>query len=85
MYVNGTTFSILIGGFTEQENLDILEEVLRRLARHNVRRNLEKCTFLQPEGVYLGLRFSTEGRRPVDSKGKGVKQAPAPRNVSELR
>ena len=76
---------ILIGGRDEEENLKILEDVLTRLGRHNVHLKLEKCQFLKPRVVYLGFEFDATGIRPVESKIDAVRNAPTPKNVSELK
>ena len=76
---------ILIGGLDSQENLRILSEVLERLHKYNVHLKLSKCEFLKTEVVYLGLRISAAGLQPVEEKVKAVKEAPVPRDVSELR
>jgi transposase InsO family protein len=76
---------ILIGGDTEHENLELLTRVLGKLADENVHLKLAKCDFLKPKVVYLGLEFSKDGLRPVESKVEAVKQAPVPENVSQLR
>ena len=76
---------ILIGGVDSQENLRILSEVLERLGRYNVHLKLSKCEFLKPDVVYLGLRISEAGLQPVEEKLEAVKNAPAPRDVGELR
>lgn len=76
---------ILIGGDDWQENLEILSEVLGRLAKHNVHLKLPKCEFLKPEVVYLGFRINAEGLHPVQEKVAAVMRAPVPTNVNELR
>jgi hypothetical protein len=76
---------ILIGGDDENENLDILEEVLNRLSENNVHLKLPKCEFLETSTVYLGLEYSGEGLRPVESSVQAVKDTPIPKNVSQLR
>ncbi|XP_064643572.1 uncharacterized protein K02A2.6-like [Lineus longissimus] len=58
---------ILMGGDDDNENLDILERVLDRLSENNVHLKLPKCKFLETKTVYLGLEYSGEGLRPVES------------------
>lgn len=65
----------LIEGQGELENLDILEEVLKRLSKHNIHLNLNNCEFLINQVVYLGLEFSSQGLRPVKSKIAAMKNA----------
>ena len=51
---------ILITGKTEDEYLQILNEVLDRLDRAGVRLRKDKCIFMAPEVVYLGHRINSE-------------------------
>ena len=74
-----------MGGNDWQENLKILAEVLDRLQQYNLRLKLSKCEFLKPEVVYLGLKISAVGLKPVKQKINAVTKAPTPRNVSELK
>ena len=76
---------ILIGGVDKKENLKITAEVLDRLHKYNVRLNLKKCIFLTKQVVYLGLRVDGDGLHPVQEKISAIKNAPVPKNVSELR
>ena len=45
----------------------------------------EKCAYLLPSVEYLGHTISAEGLRTADSKVEAIVNAPAPRNVAELR
>ena len=76
---------ILVTGQDEQEHLDHLDEVLRRLKEAGMRLKKEKCRFLLPSVDYLGHTISAEGLRTSDTKVEAILQAPAPRSVSELR
>ena len=76
---------VLIGGDTDDENIEILTEVFDRLSKHNVHLNLSKCDFLKPSVVYLGFELSADGRRPVEAKTEAIRNAPPPANVSQLR
>jgi hypothetical protein len=44
-----------------------------------------KCEFMLPEVIYLGFHISKAGIAPVAEKVKAMQQAPAPRNVSEVK
>ena len=76
---------ILITGPTEQEHLQALEEVLRRLDKAGLRLKRSKCLFMSPSVVYLGHKIDSQGLHPVAEKVKAVQDAPKPRNVSELK
>ena len=76
---------ILITGTTQEEHLRNLEEVLSRLEKANIRLKLCKCAFFLPSVDYLGHRISAQGLQPLADKVKAILDAPAPRNVSQLK
>ena len=76
---------ILVTGHSEKEHLRNLEAVLQRLEEAGIRLKQKKCAFLLPEVDYLGHHLSAEGLRPTMDKIRAIVQAPAPRNVSQLR
>ena len=76
---------ILITGRTDEEHLEHLDEVLRRLAEAGMRLKKRKCAYLLPAVDYLGHVINAEGLCTSDSKIAGIVKAPAPRDVSELR
>ena len=53
--------------------------------KFGLRVKLPKCVFMAPSMVYFGLRFSEHGLQPTDNKVQAIKEAPTPRNVTELR
>ena len=76
---------VLVSGVDAEENLAIMGEVLERLQKYNVRLNLRKCVFLNKQVMYLGLRVDGDGLHPVQEKIDAIKNAPPPKDVSELR
>lgn len=76
---------ILITAPTDREHLMILEEVLRRLDRHNIRLRKDKCKFLQSRVEYMGHLLDHEGIHPTEAKVEAIRGAPCPMNVSELK
>ena len=76
---------ILVTGTSEEEHLQSLEEVLRRLANAGLRVRKHKCEFLTPSVTYLGHVIDAEGLRPVPERIEAIQQAPTPRNVTELK
>ena len=76
---------ILITGTTQEEHLHNLEEVLGRLEKANIRLKLCKCAFFLPSVHYLGHRISAQGFQPLTDRVKAIQDAPAPRNVSQLK
>ena len=76
---------ILVTGQSEQEHLNTLEDVLTRLDEAGLRLKKAKCSFLQPSVEYLGHNISADGLRPTQEKVRAIADAPAPRNVTQLR
>ena len=76
---------ILVTGPTLEEHLSTLDKVLEKLGRAGLRLNKPKCFFLQPSIEYLGYIIDKDGLHPTEEKVRAIKEAPKPRNVSELR
>ena len=76
---------ILITGPSEKEHLQSLEEVLKRLEQSGLRARKSKCSFMAQSVSYLGHKIDAEGLHPLLDKLQAVKEAPTPRNVSELK
>lgn len=62
-----------VAGSSEDEHLQLLDQVLERLNRYNLTVNRKKCSFFQ-QGIYK-----------VPEKVKAVLEAPQPSNVIQLR
>ena len=53
-------------------------------ARH-IHLNKDKCFFLQESVVYLGYKIDKNGIHPLAEKVEAVKNAPEPKNITELK
>ena len=76
---------ILITAPSDEEHLRRLRLVLERLERHGITLHQDKCFFLQDSVEYLGQVVDVNGIRTYLKKVQAIEDAPAPRNVSELR
>ena len=76
---------ILVSGRTDQEHLQNLEAVLKRLEEACARLKREKCFFMLPSVEYLGFRISAAGLQPTTAKVEAIQRAPAPTDVSQLK
>lgn len=76
---------ILITGKNDVEHLATLEAVLTRFEEAGLRLKRSKCVFMAPSVEYLGHTIDAEGLHPTESKVKAIKNAPVPKNVTELR
>ena len=76
---------ILITGANDEEHLQNLEQVLCRLEAEGVRLKKSKCQFFKSSVEYLGHRVDATGLHPTTDKLRAVAEAPAPKNLKELR
>ncbi len=70
---------ILIASKTKEENIQRLEEVLRRLDEHGLLVILDKCCFGRAEVGFLGPMVSAQGVQPLQAKVKALTDFPQPR------
>jgi len=75
---------ILCSGATAEVHLQNLRRLLERLCDEGLRCRLEKCTFAQPQVVYLGHVLSSEGIHQ-GPKVNALNEMPAPHDVFTLR
>lgn len=76
---------ILVTGATVEEHLKNLETVLEKLRVAGFTLNRRKCSFLQSRIEYLGHIIDGDGLHPCPKKLLAIKEAPAPKSVTELR
>ena len=76
---------ILITGESDEQHLETLDKVLSRLEQAGARLKKEKCSFMLPAVEYLGHQISKDGLQPTDEKVRALRDAPVPRNVSQLK
>ncbi len=76
---------ILITGESHEQHLETLDKVLSRLEHAGARLKKEKCHFMVPLVEYLGHRISKDGLQPMDGRIRALRDAPVPRNVSQLK
>ena len=76
---------ILVTGSTIEEHLEHLDKVLQVLKGSGLRMNQSKRVFLLPKVKYLGHIIDESGLLLTEEKVKVIQEAPAPRNLVELR
>lgn len=81
MYID----DILVTGATKQEHLNNLEKVLDHLEQAGIQLKREKCSLMLPKVKYFGHVIDKDGLTPSEAKTRAIVNAPAPRNVTELR
>lgn len=76
---------VLIAGKNFEDCKEKLCAVLERLERANIKVNLNKCKFFVTELPYLGHILTEKGLLPCPNKIETIREAKAPKNVSELK
>lgn len=76
---------ILVSGENDQQHLTNLSAVLQKLASAGMKLKPDKCFFMLQEVEYLGHKISAKGLEPIPEKVRAIVEAPAPRNVSQLK
>lgn len=76
---------ILVSGKDDPNHLANLERVLNRISPARLKLRFDKCLFMQPTVTYCGYVITEDGIRPVAAKVNAIKNAPEPKNVSQLR
>lgn len=75
---------IIIASKNEQEHIEHMEEVFRRLNQHNIKLRLEKCQFFQTEIKYLGIIVNRNGIKSDPKYIDKVLNFKEPTNPKEL-
>ena len=76
---------ILVSGEDDVTHLENLKNVLTRLSQAGLRLRKEKCCFMQPEVTYCWYTIHEEGVSPVVAKVDAIRDAPTPKDVTQLR
>lgn len=76
---------VLVTGKDKADHLQKLDLVMDRLKLAGVTLKESKCIFLTPSVEYLGHVIDKEGLHPSPDKIRAIRNAPAPKNLSELK
>ena len=76
---------ILIAGSSEEQHLQMLDEVLGRLEKAGLRVKPKKCEFMRTSVTYLGHRVDESGLHPLTLKMQAIRDAPTPESVPKLQ
>lgn len=76
---------MIISGKTDEEHLENLESVLKRLQDAGLKANKEKCVFFKDRVKFCGHEIDKYGLHKTQEKIEAVVNAPRPENVSQLR
>ena len=73
---------MIVSGKTNEEHLENLERVLKRLQDVGLKPNKEKCEFFKDRVQFCGHEIDREGLHKTQEKIEAVVSAPRPENVS---
>lgn len=76
---------ICIASSTKEEHRQHIRAVLQRLRDFKLSINPAKCLFGQKEIDFLGHQISTEGIKPLQTKGAAIRDFPLPTKACELK
>ena len=76
---------MIVSGNTDEEHLENLESVVKRLQDAGLKANKEKCEFFSDRVQFCGHEIDREGLHNTQEKIEAVVSAPRPENVSQLR
>ena len=76
---------IVVTGAEESEHIATVRKVLGRLRKAGLKVKSEKCAFMLPNITYLGHEIDATGIHPMSEKIRAIKEAPLPKNVTDLR
>jgi hypothetical protein len=76
---------IIVGGFDEEDMTQKLKILFKRLARFNLKIQLNKICFYQKELKILGVVFSAEGRKIDPAKVEAINTFPTPNCIKDVQ
>lgn len=76
---------IMIATVDLETHMEILTEVLQRLAECDLTLNFDKCKFAYESTEFLGYFANKEGLRPTDAHIRAIKEYPMPKTYKKVR
>ena len=76
---------ILITGTNTEDPLKTLETILSKLEAAGIHLKRNKCSFMLPSLECMGHKISSKGLQPTSEKVQTIHEAPAPKDVSQLK
>ena len=83
--VKNISDDMIIYSQTIEEHFERLEKLFERAFQLGLRFNLKKCAFLQDEISFFGIVVGKNGVSKDPSKVEALKNAPSPKNTTELK
>lgn len=76
---------ILISAPTQAEHDQTFDLILRKFSKLGIKIKKSKCEFSKSSVQYLGHQVDQKGLRPIAHKEEAIENAPAPKDLTELR
>jgi len=76
---------ILIYTQTEEEHIELVGWVLKKLSKNRLYINIDKCIFHVPEVEFVGFQIGTQGGQMSQKKVEDILNWPAPRSMKEVQ
>ncbi|GAU51747.1 hypothetical protein TSUD_415400 [Trifolium subterraneum] len=76
---------MIVKSGTEEEHVDYLSKMFRRLRKYRLRLNPNKCTFGVRSGKLLGFIVSQKGIEVDPDKVRAIREMPAPQTEKQVR
>ena len=84
-FAMGYLDDIIIFSKSEEEHLQLLEELFTWLRKFGLKMKREKCSFFKKHIQYLGHLVLEKGFEPLPEKLESIKNMPAPRTAKEVK
>ena len=76
---------VLIASKSEEEHVEHLNKLFKRLSDYGLTINPSKCKFGQTQIEFLGHLVSADGIKPLPSRVQGIREFPQPTTRTQLR
>ncbi len=76
---------IVITDSINEEHLENLETLLKKLQEERLRAKLDKCEFFKKQIKYLGHMIDSEGVRPTLENVQAIIHLPPPKDLKQLQ
>jgi len=77
--------NLLVHSDTHKKQIEILDQLFKRLVQHGIKVNIEKCVFGNKNVSYLGFRLTEKGILPGLDKLKAIDKVASCKDVHEMR
>ena len=84
-FAMGYLDDIIIFSRMEEEHLENLEKIFRKLREYGLKMKREKCNFFKKHLQFIGHLVSEEGFKLLPEKIKSIKKMPQPKTAKEVK